>query len=139
MSRDPKIDVLRKVPLFADANDATLKRVASLADDIDLPAGKVIITQGSTGQEFFVVIDGQVAVERDGQRIATLGPGDFLGEIALVDDRPRSATATLETPSRLLVIGHREFHSLLDQFPDIQLEILRALAARVRRLQPEAP
>ena len=83
------------------------------------------------------MIDGSMRVEQNGKQIARLGPGDFFGEIALVDGGPRTATVTAEEASRLLVVGHREFHALLEQNPEIQLQVLTALAKRVRTLAPE--
>ena len=137
MTTDPKVELLRRVPLFANCSQTDLQRIAGLADEVDVPAGKRIITEGTTGQEFFVIVDGEVRVERGGQELRTLGPGDFLGEIALVDDLPRSASATVTRPCRLLVVGHREFHSLLDAYPSIQLQVLQALASRVRAFHPD--
>ncbi len=136
MARDPKIEMLRRVPLFGGCGTGSLKRIAMLVDEIDVATGKVLIREGAIGQEFFVIISGEVAVERDGRLLKTLGAGDFLGEIALVDDQPRSATATTTKASRVLVLGHSAFHSLLDEFPRIQLEVLQALARRVRNLEP---
>jgi CRP-like cAMP-binding protein len=100
-------------------------------------AGTVLCQQGHQAEEFFVIVDGSVRIERDGQFVRSLGPGEFLGEIALVDGGPRTATATTESPSHLLVVAHREFNSLLDRFPTIQATVLRTLAKRVRALEPE--
>jgi CRP-like cAMP-binding protein len=85
-----------------------------------------------------VIVEGTVRVERDGKVIDNLGPGDFLGEIALVDHRPRTATATCETPCRVVVIGHREFHTLLMDEPGIAEAVMRSLAERLRKLDPQA-
>jgi CRP/FNR family cyclic AMP-dependent transcriptional regulator len=85
-----------------------------------------------------VILEGSVAVTRDGKALATLGPGDYLGEIALLDDGPRTATATAETGARLLVLAHREFHSLIDEYPDVRSAVLQSLAERVRRLDAKA-
>ena len=137
MPTDPKVEMLRRVPLFSSCRPGELDRIAALADEVDVPAGRTLIREGATGQEFFIVLDGEIEVERDGTRLATLGPGDFLGEIALIDDRPRSATATTTRPSRLLVVGHREFHSLLDSHAQVQIQVLKALADRVRRSEPD--
>lgn len=138
MEKDQKLRLLGGVPLFSRCTKVSLGRIARLADEVDLPAGRVIMRQGQTGNEFFVIVDGKVAVEQDGRRINNLGPGDFLGEIALVDHRPRTATATCETPCRLLVIAHREFHTLLADWPAIQQQILRSLAERLRAFEPHA-
>ena len=133
-----KRDLLRRVPLFAGLGDNDLAEVERLADEIDVTAGTVLTRQGSTGQEFFVIVEGRVRVDRDGRTLATLGPTEFVGEIALLDDKPRTATVTVEEPSRLLVIGHREFNSLIDMNRDVRLRVLEALAARIRHAEPDA-
>ena len=138
MRKDPKIELLGRVPLFAGCSSRVKQRVAQLADEVDVPAGKVLIRQGETGQEFFIIVSGKIRIDRDGRPLRTLGPGDFLGEIALVDGKPRSATATAEEPSRLLVVEHRAFHSLMEADRSIELEILQTLAERVRQLEPDA-
>jgi CRP/FNR family transcriptional regulator, cyclic AMP receptor protein len=138
MTKDPKIEILGRVPLFGGCSARVKARIAQLADEIDVPAGKVLMRQGESGQEFFVIVSGRVRIDRDGRSLRMLGAGDFLGEIALVDGKPRTATATVEEPSRLLVVEHRAFHSLMEADPSIQLEILRTLAERVRKLEPDA-
>jgi CRP-like cAMP-binding protein len=135
---DSKLEMLRRVPLFANLGDRQLREVEALADEIDVPAGKVLCQEGQRGEEFFVIVDGTVALTRQGRDLPTLGPGQFIGEIALVDGGPRTATATTTTPARLLVLAHREFNSLLDRFPEIESTVLRTLASRVRQLDPEA-
>ena len=137
MSGDGKLDLLRRVPIFASLKAHDLGLVGRLADEIDVPAGRALTREGETGHEFFVIVDGRVRVEREGKLLNTLGPGDFLGEIALVDGRPRTATAITEGPARLLVMAHREFASLLAEYPSIQIEVLQALAQRVRHLAPD--
>jgi CRP-like cAMP-binding protein len=135
---DEKIRLLSRVPLFAGLGQRELDEVGRLADRVDVTAGRALTRQGETAEEFFVLVHGTARVERDGQTVATLHDGDFLGEIALVDGKPRTATVTTETPSELLVVGHREFHSLLDEFPSIQRTVLRVLAERVRQADPTA-
>jgi CRP/FNR family cyclic AMP-dependent transcriptional regulator len=136
-SADKKLELLGRVPLFSALRGRDLERMGQLADEIDVPAGKVLMRQGDTGQEFFIVVNGTLRVERDGKAIASRGAGDFVGEISLVDEAPRSATVTCETPCHLLVIGHREFHALLDEQPAIERAVLVALANRVRQLEPQ--
>jgi CRP/FNR family cyclic AMP-dependent transcriptional regulator len=135
---DDKVTLLGKVPLLAGLSRKELVEVGRLCDEVDMAAGRVLMRQGETGQEFFLIVDGRVRIERDGLPIRSLGPGDFLGEIALVDHGRRTATATSETPCRLLVVGHREFNTLLDEFPAIQRVVLTTLAQRVRALDPNA-
>ena len=134
---DQKLELLKQVPLFARLGSHELEEVGRLATEVDVEAGRPLMTEGESGREFFVVIDGAVAVERAGASLRTLGPGDFLGEIALLDGGPRSATATTTAPSRLLVLGRREFQSLVAEFPPIRNAVLEALAERVRHLAPD--
>ena len=103
-----------------------------------MPAGKVLMREGDAGREFFVLVTGTVVIDRGGTRVRTLESGDFFGEIALLAEGPRTATATTEGPATLLVLGHREFHSLMDKYPAIRTCVLDALAKRIRNLEPEA-
>jgi CRP/FNR family cyclic AMP-dependent transcriptional regulator len=133
-----KIDLLRRVPLFARLRDSDLGEVERLTDEVDVPADTALTREGRIGHEFFVILSGRVRVERDGKIINSLGPGDFLGEISLIDGRPRSATVTTEEPTRLLVLAHREFRSLLDNYPGIREPVMQALAERLREADPAA-
>jgi CRP-like cAMP-binding protein len=134
---DEKLELLKRVPLLAGLGRKEVEEVSRLAEEIDVPAGRVLMREGQTGQEFFVIVSGSVLIERGGHAIRSLGPGDFLGEIALVDDGPRTATGTTETDSKLLVLAHREFHSLMNQFPSVRIAVMQALAMRVRKLEPQ--
>jgi len=134
---DAKLKMLQQVPLLAGLGRKELELVSRLCDEVDMPAGRELMREGTTGDEFYVIVEGSVRVERGGQRVATLGSGQFLGEIALVDHGPRSASATCETACRLLVLGHREFNSLLQVNPEVRTRVLEALAARVRKLAPD--
>lgn len=134
---DAKVALLKAVPLFADLKDRELQQVSALTDEVDMAAGRRLTREGDFGHEFFVIIDGRVSVERGGRHIADLGAGDFLGEIALVDLGPRTATATCVTDCRLLVMDRREFNSIMATSTTIQAAVLQALARRVRRLEPE--
>ena len=134
---DKKLELLATVPLFARLRKRDLERVGQLVEEIDLPAGKVLMRQGARGHEFFLIVEGRVRIERDGQVLKLRGHGEFVGEIALIDEGPRLATVTCETDCRLLVLAHREFHTLLNEHPDIQLVVLKTLAERVRHLEPE--
>jgi CRP-like cAMP-binding protein len=135
---DPKYDLIRKVPLFAELNRREVATLAKLLEEVDVPAGRVIIRQGRRGSEFFIILDGRVRIERDGNVLSELGPGDFLGEIALVDGRPRTASAITEEPSRLFVLTSQSFNSMLRLHPAVESKVLRALAQRVRKLDPQA-
>jgi len=134
VARDEKLDLLRTVPLFTGLGERELERISTLADVVDLPADRILTTQGQLGWEMFILVDGRAGVERDGQRINEVGPGEVIGEIALLDGGPRTATVTLTEPSRLLVLARREFQALMDEFPDIRLRVLEAVAHRLRAL-----
>lgn len=135
---DTKLDLLRRVPLFAGCGKDSLGQIGQLADEVDVPDGYVLMKQGDRAREFFLIVDGRVRIEQDGKQIASLGPGEFLGEIGLIDEGERTASAVTEGPAKLLVITHQGFDSLLDLSPAIHLEVMKALAARVRRLDPNA-
>lgn len=131
LGHDGKIDLIRNVPLFAECSKKELAEIAGIADEIDLPAGKVLIREGATGYEFFVLIEGTVDVTQGGEKVRSMGPGEFFGEIALVSKSPRSATVEATSPVRALVIEQRSFRALLEHSPTIQLGVLQALAERV--------
>jgi CRP/FNR family transcriptional regulator, cyclic AMP receptor protein len=136
---DQKLQLLKQTPLLAGLSQHDLEEVGRLADEVDAKASKVLFRAGDPGNEFFVITDGAVRIERDGKVIARLGPGDFFGDIALVVERPRTATATVETDSRLLVVAHREFHSLMDRFPSIRISVLESIAIRLAELEADRP
>ena len=128
---DQKVALLATVPLLKGLDQHDLQRVAQLCDEVDLPAGRVVAKQGSYGSEFFVIISGTVSIDRDGQHLGDLHDGDFFGELALLGNIPRTATGTCATDARLLVLGGREFNTLLAQFPSIQSAVLHAVAQRI--------
>jgi CRP/FNR family transcriptional regulator, cyclic AMP receptor protein len=137
-ANDSKVDLIASVPLFEGLSRGELAEVAKLMDEIDLPAGQVLMTQGDIGRQMFVVARGRVTVERDGQQINEVGPGGALGEMALISEGPRSATVTTLEPSLLLVADHRGFHSLMDVSPTIRGRILDGLANKIRTLDSDA-
>jgi CRP-like cAMP-binding protein len=138
VARDEKLELLQGIPLFARFDHKHLERLGMLTEEVDVPAGKVLIRQGELGDDLMVLVKGIVAVERDGEKINKLGPGEFFGEIALLERGPRTATVTTETPCRLLVLNHRSFHSLMDEFPEVAASVLLTLAHRLRTLEPSA-
>jgi CRP-like cAMP-binding protein len=135
---DQKLELLKRTPLLSDLGRRELAEVERLVDEVDVPAGRVLMREGDAGREFFVLVSGTVGIDRGGTRIRTLEAGDFFGEIALLAEGPRTATATTDGPATLLVLGHREFHSLMDKYPAIRTSVLDALAKRIRNLEPEA-
>jgi CRP/FNR family transcriptional regulator, cyclic AMP receptor protein len=137
MARDAKIEALRSVRLFSDLRQRDLEQVAQLADEVDVPAGHVLMREGETGSQMFVIASGEARVERGGHEIAVLGPGAHLGEMALVAEGPRVATATVTKPAHLFVLAHREFHSLMEDVPSVRDCVLNEVARRLRELEPE--
>ena len=131
LRRDAKIELIKQVPLFAHCSKSELGSVALVADEIDMPDGKVLTTEGDPGREFFVLVEGTADVRRKGRKVNAMGSGDFFGEIALVSNRPRTATVTATSPLRLLVITDRAFRELMRKMPSIQAKVLAALAERV--------
>jgi CRP/FNR family cyclic AMP-dependent transcriptional regulator len=131
---DTKIDLMRRVPLFVGCSRRELREIAALADELDFPAGQELIREGERGREFFVVVEGTAEVRRNGRRVDTLGPGDFAGEMALLTHTPRNATVKTTSPVRALVLAEREFRSLLDRSPQVQVKVLLALAERLAPL-----
>jgi len=130
-SQDTKVQALKGAPLFEGLSRKELVQLARICEDLEIEPGKVLCREGQIGHEFFVIVDGKVQVTRKGRRVATLRGGDFVGEIALVTELPRTATVTAETPVRLFVLTRREFHALLDQNPNVERKVLRALARRL--------
>jgi CRP-like cAMP-binding protein len=118
-------------------NRRQLERLGQLADEVEVGLDKVLAEQGRIGHEFFLVLDGHVTVLDGNRPIAKLDPGDFFGEIALLDGRPRTATVRADGICRLLVLGHSEFHALMDEFPEVREVVLAAVADRLRQLEGE--
>ena len=131
LGRNAKADLIRRVPLFAHCTRAELAEVASIADEIDVPAGKELMREGDRGREFFILLEGSADVRRKGRKVNSLKPNDFFGEIALISRSPRTATVTATADSQLLVITPSAFRALLDHSPRIQIRVLEALADRL--------
>jgi CRP-like cAMP-binding protein len=131
LHKDAKVELLKGVPLFANCSKSELQRIASLADELDLSEGATLIREGERGREFIVVAEGAVRVTRNGKTLRDLGSGDFIGEIALVADVPRTATVTATTPVRLLVVTDRAFRSVLEEMPSIATKVLQSLGERL--------
>ena len=134
-----KLELLRRVPLFASCKPGVLEEIGRLADEVEVPDGYTLIREGTFGEQFVLIVEGRVRIDRGGRTLKTMGPGEFLGEIALIDHGRTTATATTEGPARLFVVSHQGFNSLLDQSPALRSEIMTALANRIRELEPEAP
>jgi porphyrinogen peroxidase len=133
VQQDPKVALLMGVPLFQSLDLSQVQRLADLTSEVQAADGDVLMRQGETGHEFFVVASGHVVVQRDDQRLARLGPGEFFGEISLIDGRPRTATAMADGDAFLLALDHGQFDSMIDEFPGLGRHIARALVDRIRR------
>jgi CRP-like cAMP-binding protein len=125
-------DKLRGVAFFDGFGDDELSRVAELADDVEAETGAILVDQGRVGQECFVIIEGQAGVFANGEHIATVGPGMMVGEMALVEHRPRNATVVAETPMRLLAFDTRHFKQLLEEMPKAHDRVMEMLASRLQ-------
>jgi CRP-like cAMP-binding protein len=135
MPADAKLELLHSVPLFASLGRRELKRLGQLADEVDVPAGRVLMRQGERGAEMFVIVAGRVSIERDGRIIDESGPGAWVGEMALLSEGLRTATVTTTESTQLLVVGHRDFHALMAEMPQVKLALLECMADRIRHLE----
>ena len=137
-SSDHWIDHLRRVSLFTDCADVELRRIADISRIVETPAGAVLTKVGTPGDSFFLIIDGRVSVETPVGAGNPLHPGDFFGEMSLLDGDPRSATIIATTEVRLLVVDRAQFWRLLNETPDLVRRMLVVLSRRVRRLEQVA-
>jgi len=131
MTRNLKMELLRRIPLFEHCSSKELAELATAADEIDLPEGRTLTREGLTGKEFVVLAEGIADVESEGKLVNTLGPGDFFGEISLVTGMPRTATVTTRSPARLVVFTAPAFRSLLGRAPRIRRRVVAAAALRL--------
>jgi CRP-like cAMP-binding protein len=129
--QDTKIAGLKRSPLFEGLSRKQLTEIARLSDDLTVPAGTVLCEEGTRGQEFFVIIDGEAAVTRGGRRVAKVGPGDFFGEIALLERVRRTATVTALTPLSFFVISAQAFGAVVEADPTVERRLLQTLARRL--------
>jgi CRP/FNR family cyclic AMP-dependent transcriptional regulator len=125
-------DHLKQVSLFSSCSNKDLEKIAKAGDQILMPAGQVIIEQGQSGHEAFVILSGSATVKRNGKKVATLGVGSMVGELSLLDHGPRTATVTCETDSELLVIAQRHFLAIIDEVPALGHKLLANLAGKIR-------
>jgi CRP/FNR family transcriptional regulator, cyclic AMP receptor protein len=126
-----KLSLLRQVPEFKSCTDRELSELARLVDEVDVPEGHVLIREGEIGREAFVIIDGWAAVTIHGEPVAALGPGQFVGEMALLDHSPRSATVVAKTPMHVLAVSPKVFGTLVST-PTVGRGLARSLASRLR-------
>ncbi|WP_372791918.1 Crp/Fnr family transcriptional regulator [Paraconexibacter sp.] len=138
MARTKVSEHLARVPLFSACSKKELATIARTTEEVTLGDGHVLTTQGETSREAFVIVSGKVVVKRNNRKVAELGPGGILGELGLLDQGPRTATAIADGDVTVLVIGPREFATLLDSVPSISRKLLKALGAIVRDLDSKA-
>jgi CRP-like cAMP-binding protein len=128
-------DHLLRIPLFSGCSPKDLARLARATDEVRLEAGTSLTRQGDVGREAFVLLDGEAEVQRDGATVARVGPGSVIGELALLDGGPRSATVVATTPVEVLVLTRPAFNGVLDEIPTLAHRLLVALARRLREAE----
>jgi CRP-like cAMP-binding protein len=131
LRKNAKIELLKRVPLFSSCSQRELGAIAALADELYLPAARNLTREGAGGFEFIVLVEGEADVVKKGRVVNELGPGDFVGEIALVSGKPRTATVRTRGPSRILVVTASGFRALMRDVPSIQDKVLAAVTARL--------
>src|SRR3954465_8146922 len=132
MAKDSHLDKLGDVPLFSACSRKDLQRIAKASDEVEVKAGRVLVDQGRPGHEFFLILEGTATVRRNNRKVAQLGPGQYFGELSLLDRGPRTASVVADTDMRVLVLGQREFLGVLDDVPGLAYKILRIMAHRLR-------
>jgi CRP/FNR family transcriptional regulator, cyclic AMP receptor protein len=135
MRNDARIDTIRNVWLFERCTKKELEAIAKLATPLDLPAGKVLTTQGEQGREFFAIVSGKVEATRDGITIGTLGAGNFFGEMSLLELLPRVATIRTIEPTSVLVLTAQAFNTLVASMPSVDRNMMIVLAHRLRDIE----
>lgn len=138
LTHDRRAELLAGCPLFRGIDQNGLAHLADRATPVDFPPGHVIARQGEIGTGFFVVIEGLVRVVRDGDVVARLGPGEFFGELSVLDRMPRNATVSAEQPTTCLALASWDFEKVLLEQPALTLAILRGVAARLREVSESA-
>jgi len=132
---DQDVTWLSSVPFFESFSGDDLRRVVELSNRVDAAAGAVLMDQGDPGTDCFVIVDGEASVYVRGEHIASLGPGSMVGEMALIDHRPRTATVVADTDMSLLRFRTSAFRTLLDEMPKASERVMTALRARLERTE----
>ncbi|MEW6223940.1 MAG: cyclic nucleotide-binding domain-containing protein [Chloroflexota bacterium] len=134
LTHDRRVELIGGCPLFHGLDAAGLAAVAAAAIEVEFPAERVIARQGEIGTGFFVVVDGAVRVIRDGAVVARLGPGEFFGELSVLDGGPRVAQVVADGPTRCLALASWDFERVLREEPGVALSVLRVVAGRLREV-----
>ena len=135
---DPRDDELRSLALFSGCSKRELEAIGRLADETRVPAGRTLTREGRPGHECFILLEGQAVVRVGRKQIARVGPGEIVGEMALLEDQPRTATVVTATPVRTLVMTRPNFTAVLEQAPSLARRVMRPLAHRLRTVQSAA-
>ncbi|MCU0260970.1 MAG: cyclic nucleotide-binding domain-containing protein [Ilumatobacteraceae bacterium] len=128
---------IRNLPLFAGCTADELDEIDRLSDEVNVAAGRTVMTQGDLGQEFALIVEGEAEIVKDGVTVAVIGPGDYFGEVALLDSITRTASVVARTDLVLEVLDRRGFHTLLDDLPRLSRSLLSGLAHRLAELEEE--
>lgn len=136
-NQDTKVKALRGAPLFQGLSRKELVQLARVSEDLEVEAGQVLCKEGEIGHEFFVIVDGEIEVKRKGRQLALRGGGEFVGEIALLEDTRRTATVTAKTPLRFFVLTQADFQHLVNENPSVERKVTRALARRLAELSDD--
>src|SRR5919109_3607139 len=136
-NQNTKVEALKRAPLFEALSKKELTELARVSEDMELPAGEVLTREGDTGQEFFVIVDGTTEVMAKGKSMGDRGAGEFIGEIALLEDTKRTATVKAKTPLRVFVLTRQDFRRLIDANRSVEQKVMRALARRVVELSDD--
>jgi CRP/FNR family transcriptional regulator, cyclic AMP receptor protein len=136
-SQNTKVEALKRAPLFEGLSKKELAQLARVSEDMEIPEGTTLTKEGDIGHEFFVIVDGETQVKRKGRSLGTRGAGDFIGEIALLEQVPRTATVTAKTDLRVFVLTSKDFRHLLEENRAVERKVLRTLAKRVADLSKD--
>lgn len=136
--RNDYLDHLAQVPMFSACSKKDLQMIARASDEVQVASGKTLVEEGQPGHEFFLIVGGTATVLRNGRKIATLGPGQYFGEMALLDRGPRSATVRADSDMTVLVLGQREFSGVVDEVPGLARKLLQYMATRLREADTRA-
>jgi CRP/FNR family transcriptional regulator, cyclic AMP receptor protein len=141
MARGIPSNVIRyfeAIPLFRAVSKGGIRALIQAATEVDLPEGKMLVREGDSGRELYVIVRGTARVTRGGRRLAEMGAGDFFGELAFLSHGPRTATVTSTSQMRLMVLGPREFEGVVEREPKLALQVLQAAATRLRELDRQS-
>ena len=138
MARNTKTDQLQGVQMFSACTEKELAQIARACDELAVEAGAVLVEEGAAGEDFYLIGTGEAVVSRGGREVAVVGPGQYFGELSLLDEAPRNATVTARTPMTLIRLRRREFSAVLDSWPGVAHKLLQQMARRLRQADEKA-